>query len=424
MQPDDRMKPSDDELISRIRAGLQDYEEPYVAGTWENFNQRQKSKKGSTFRGRAWRSAAAVLLVGVAFLIHFNSTVDKESVQPAKINKSTQPAKIGNQATDDGLSGNSPETLINKKEMNVASNILPKQYDLSRSDIDVSIKQNTLSMKAIEPFVTSGTDFTAQAGFAAETLPVLFDSPAFATNPVTGKIDSADSKISFENFLATEISSANQEAKKASTGEEDRKWNMGLVVSPSYGNSKKLTMGYGLSLAYALSDKLSLGSGISLNQISAEKDFVQPETMVLLNGKVLESAESNLTGIDIPLDVKYHISKNLYANVGISAFAVLDQSSRNTFVEAKLIERSYNTAEGKEETRTLVESQRTVEKVPDADLGNSKYSGLYNFSFGFKQQVSKNTSLSVEPFVKVPVRENTKGSIKLFGTGLRLKLEI
>jgi hypothetical protein len=177
-------------------------------------------------------------------------------------------------------------------------------------------------------------------------------------------------------------------------------------------------------MAYTLTDKIALSSGIAISEMVASRDFLQPETMISLNGKMLESAESNVTGIDIPLDIKYHLGRNVYANLGVSAFAVMDQSRKNTFVEAKLVERPFNTAEGKQETRTFVESKRTIEKVQDADLKSNTYLGLYNFSFGFKQKVSKTTSLSIEPFVKVPFKDSKHEGLKLSAAGIRFKLEI
>ena len=421
MQLNDRMKPSDDELINRIKAGLQDYEEPYVDGTWENFNQGQESKKGSTFWIKTLSSAAAVLLVGFGLFIYLNNIVNKESVQIAKIKKSTQPA-ISDQVTDKQIAGHSTKVLIDEIEINVDLNTIQQEYNLADPNDNASTDKRALSLKAIESL--SGVDLAPQVSFKPDTLQLSFGSRAIVMTTGKNKKDSANKNISFEDFLANETKSTSKATKEPAPANEDSRWDMGLVVSPSYNNTKKLTLGYGVSMAYALSDKLSLSSGISINQLASEKDFVQPEATTLLNGKILESAESNLTGVDIPFDVKYHFNKNVYANMGISAFAVLDESRKNTYVEARLVEHSFNTAEGKQETRTLVENQRTVEKVPDAGLKNSKYLGLYNFSFGFKQKVSKNTSLSIEPFVKVPVKENKKESLKLFATGLRLKLEI
>ena len=425
MQLNDRMNSSEDELINRIKAGLQDYEEPYVAGRWENFNQGQKSQKGITFRIRAWSSAAAVLLVGFGLFMHIDRIVTRESVKIAKVKKSKQSVILGDLGINDEVTGDSPEVLINETEINGALNTIQKEYILNTPYAYNYTDQNAVSLRAVELLETSETDPASPVNFRPDTRLVTLDSRVIAITPVTGKKDSsASSKVSFEDFLANEIKSANSVDKESDTDDEDSKWDMGLIVSPSYGNTKKLTMGYGVSMAYALSDRIALSSGISINEMAASKDFEQPETMILLNGKVLESAESTLTGIDIPLDIKYHLSKKVYANLGVSAFAVLNQNGKNTFVEAKLVDRSFNTAEGKQETRTFVENQRTIEKIPDADLKSSKYLGLYNFSFGFKQKVSKTKSLSIEPFVKVPIKDSKNETLKLFGTGVRFKLEI
>ncbi|HTM97763.1 MAG TPA: hypothetical protein VL088_03425, partial [Pedobacter sp.] len=50
------------------------------------------------------------------------------------------------------------------------------------------------------------------------------------------------------------------------------------------------------------------------------------------------------------------------------------------------------------------------------------YIGFYNLSFGYTKKVYKNHSLSIEPFVKLPIKVVSQDHLKLMGTGLRLKV--
>jgi hypothetical protein len=140
--------------------------------------------------------------------------------------------------------------------------------------------------------------------------------------------------------------------------------------------------------------------------------------------KDLESVEAKISGIDIPLEVKYHFSKKLYANVGVSAFAVIRHQQNNSYVEQKLVEREASfTAGNKDSFTTFMVTEKTTEKAPEAEVSNDKYLGFYNFSFGYKQKISKSKSVSVEPFMKVPMKEVSKENLRLMGTGVRLKFD-
>ncbi len=95
----------------------------------------------------------------------------------------------------------------------------------------------------IVPGLNNGAVASAEAGPVAET-PVKTDPPR-----------------SFQEFLDAEVKTNPALAQTKTIAEKGDKWEMGLVVAPSIGNSKKLNMGYGVSMAYALSDKVSISSG-------------------------------------------------------------------------------------------------------------------------------------------------------------------
>jgi hypothetical protein len=74
------------------------------------------------------------------------------------------------------------------------------------------------------------------------------------------------------------------------------------------------------------------------------------------------------------------------------------------------------------EIRMLVMNQRVTEKAPEPSV-DSKLIGFYNLSFGIKQPLSKKNTLSLEPFVKLPMKESGPDNLKLIGTGIKLKLD-
>src|SRR5690606_18741992 len=51
----------------------------------------------------------------------------------------------------------------------------------------------------------------------------------------------------------------------------DKKWSVGINVSPNISSSRQLNMGGGVAIAYSVSPKVSLSSGISYLQLDAER---------------------------------------------------------------------------------------------------------------------------------------------------------
>jgi hypothetical protein len=70
---------------------------------------------------------------------------------------------------------------------------------------------------------------------------------------------------------------------------------------------------------------------------------------------------------------------------------------------------------------TVMVAEKVSEPAPQSEVQQNKYLGFYNFSFGFKQKVSKNNTLSIEPFLKVPMKDIKTENLNLIGTGVKLK---
>lgn len=413
MQPIKHMKGSEDELIAHIKESLTGHEEEYVPGSWENFNQIEGKRNAKVFW--LWRlsSAAAVILIaGAAILFFTNKTTDVLPVQNVQQKQKEIPA---------------PSAKIEEK--------IAKEADLPIAVAEheqlAAVRQN----KNVPVYAATQEPINVVSGISTETI-------AEKSNPVVPLVRVPDTKQDivkteakpvtaenkttvFQEFLNNETKKNQGDAvAKSSAPRKEDKWEMGLVVSPSFGNTKKLNMGYGVSMGYALSDKISLNSGVSYSEMAASRSLPAPvSTAIAGESKNLESIEAKVTGIDIPLELKYRLSKNLYANVGVSAFAVINQKQSNSYIQEKLVERDVSSSNGLAELKTFAVNERVVEPAQDSEIKDGKYIGFYNFSFGYKQKISKNKAVSIEPFMKVPMKEVSKENLRLIGTGVRLKLD-
>ncbi|AOM76566.1 outer membrane beta-barrel protein [Pedobacter steynii] len=419
MEPNEHIKLPEDELITHIRESLMAHEEEYVPGAWEDFIQEEPRKKGLLFWLAGLGSAAAVLLIGFGIFFAFEkNTIPGET--EVVINKPLQKKPFSPQIID-----NSTENNIVQKETRLITAGDPK--DKLSHYMEKGPRESMVNV-----LISDERPLVIQNKANQEIVnPVPEPEKVVAKGQVSTQTPQIEKKPSFEDFL-------NQESKQNALAKSDKtmvnresKWEMGLVVAPSLGNNKKLSMGYGVTMGYSLSDKVSINSGLSYSEMGASRSVESPPNTVMMSlavgggvaneSRELKSVNARLRGIDIPLEIKYHLSKRVYANVGISAFAVLDQKQQNTFIESKVEPLAYNNDGGT--AKAMVLNRTVSEEAPKEEVKNDPYLGFYNFSVGYKQKISKGKAFSVEPFIKLPMKELKQENLYLIGTGLRLKFD-
>lgn len=418
MRPVDHMKPSEDEIIAHIKDSLATYEETYAPGAWEHFNKKGSNRPALIIWMGRLSSAAAVILIGMALFWFTKSTPDKAPINLSHEN----PQDVAGITPDITSDSKKAPSSLNQSDLTIENSVRNEMP--AGAEPEEIVKHPEISLVAMVPIpadvkpapsALNTTAISAATGIVQET-----------------KTQEEPKRPSFEEFLKDETIKAVQTEKTAKVAvKEDNKWAVGVVVSPSFGNAGKLNMGYGLSMGYALSDKVSLNSGISYNEMAASRSVGNPLEMaspgassaIAGESKNLESIEQKVTGFDIPLDIKYNLSKSLYANIGISAFAVIDQQRSNNYIQERLVERPSASYAGSNEFKTLVVNEKVSESAPESETASNNYIGFYNFSFGYKQKIAKDKSISIEPFMKVPMREVTKDNLRLMGTGVKLKFD-
>jgi cytoskeletal protein RodZ len=423
----------EDELIAHIKNSLIGHEEEYLPGAWERFDKKEDKNKNFIFWFSRLSGVAAVLIIGLFWFL--NDTPVNVSPDVAKNKTTKSPSNPDTQLpvapkASSSAAENEPvvASAVSKQSGNTGS-LLAKTAIPFNGLNNTNIKDQKIydvpgtNNGLIDPLVSSATQ--SAIALQANGLPL---SAATSSDAVAKK--EGNNKTSFQDFLNRESKENQVLAKGNTTNKNDHKWDMALLVAPSIGNSNKLNMGYGVSMGYNLSNRVSLNSGISYNDLAASTAVTSSGSMDIAtssiarsNTKSLESIDARVSGIDIPLELKYNLSKKLYANVGISAFAVLNQKRSNNFISEKLEQQVSNDASSFADIKVVVLSERVTEEVPNAEVSGNKYIGFYNFSFGFKQKISQKNTFSVEPFMKVPMKEATKDNLRLIGTGVKLKFD-
>ncbi|RZL37560.1 MAG: hypothetical protein EOO96_04795 [Pedobacter sp.] len=442
MKPTEHKTPLEKELIAHIRESLIEHEESYQLGAWEKFNAPEKKRR--PFLLPFLQGAAAILIIGLItfFIVNkkpnaldtVNTNIKTEQPKAGQnpqenIIKIEQKPLISNKANDDE-NGVIADESLEGKELNVS----PKNTSLTNAQNQNILSANeaavATNLSLQNPTtITNKTEIVELQNPVEKKVENVIIKPSSET-VIVAKVE--DTKPNIIDFLANETK--NGTAKKADEKENKNKdrFTVGLVVAPSFGNVKRLNMGYGVSVDYKLSDKFALNSGFAYNQMAASKGVVNNTQSDVASvsaiaksssTKSLESVEERVTGIDIPLEIKYNVSKSLYANFGVSAFAVINQKRDNTFLEAKIVQPQSAGFSSANSFSSVLVTQRVTENQEVTEAQNYSYLGFYNLSFGYRKKISKKNSFAVEPFLKLPMREVKTENLRLIGTGVKLKFD-
>lgn len=428
MQPTEHKQPTEEELIAHIRESLMAHEEPYKEGAWEKFNE-QEPKRRPIFWLNSLSGIAALLAVCFGVFLILNKKplrTTNETTKTAPLKKAAQPIeKITPSVNSTGTQVTARQQADQAQNEQKAAIIAHNHTNTIAMDIaktTVAIAPKTIDL----PIAQTGLN-TAQKTETKVVAPAVIISET----PVIAKNTEEKTKPNMLSILANDTKNNEATAQKKTIDSKESKWALGVVISPSFGNSKKLNMGYGLTMGYSLSDKIALTSGIAYNEMNARKEVglaSSSNSLIVNDAKSLEAVSEKVMGLDIPLEVKYQINKNVYANVGVSAFAVLGQKRNNTFLKNEMVYgpsgptgSAGSSDPGGQFANSYAINKRDTEEAKSSNVGN--YLGFYNLSFGYKQKISKKNFVAIEPFMKLPIKEVSKENLRLMGTGLRLRFD-
>lgn len=421
----------DKELIDHIAAQLQHHEESYSPGAWERFSEKENKPKGFIF-WPLWVAAALILIFGGTFLISNNQNrkqdlviTNKKTTKEKPVGQEKKPAVKNNQVEMVGPL-NTPFT---KNSQVQGASVSP---DSQKIDQAITVLANTNDpVVAIENYNVLDNALTK--------IPLASYGDRKFEIKAEPKKEKPLKKPTFEDLLAQD--SKINELKNTGKTQANAKWEPGVYVAPAMGNDNKVNMNYGFSLSYKLAEKLSISSGIAYSSLSSTSNpstqnaksndamaSAVPSSAALAtysanNAKSLESVNASVRGINIPLELKYNISKKVYTGVGVSALAILNNRQDNNYLVSSGKNVTVANTSGVAEQRLLIVTERVSEPQAQSSSVTDKYIGFYNFSLGYKQKISKKTDFAIEPFLRLPMKTFSNDNLNLTNGGLRLKID-
>lgn len=424
-------KEKNKELIDHIVDKMKVHELPYSEGAWEKFDSHDLSfisKKQTNWK--YWSAAAAVLFIAGASFLYLNQSVVNHAPIVANLPIET---KLGSdQLTIETNKNDVPITKLDhasKQSIGAASPYNDQSSMGTKDKIKNAIASMDHLLDATTHIFTDNNskqepvDMSSKGGNAFVEIKkeeVKNNNLAQNTTPTRKENEGT---LSVAEKLEKLGSIFNLNSDKHDFASAIKKWEVGAFVAPS-STVDKMSMGGGLSLAYQITDKISIRSGVSMQQYGAGVDrqnnlgAVQSAGMafndVVSNSPVINNNESlllarqsvdkelsavnnKLLTIDIPVDVRYHVSKSFYTSLGVSYVGVLDQTQENYFVNGINENTSANNGQA-------VSSPENVKQTFKGNAVNKNdFNGFVNISIGKKMTVGKKLSIAVEPFVKLPV---------------------
>lgn len=430
------------DIIKEMADRLREHSVPYKEGAWERFKEVEKKKPKYLVLWPYLSAAAAILIAVILFLKpEENSVFVKELVKQGVERNIEEKQGDNKERAEQKIESLNAKGGTREEVVIVTAQTKVKTQTEAKTQTEVKtkgIKENTLAFEPNKRIIEN----------EKEQQPIYLDEEKAISNPVN--TTSTESPLASSNaketknpvgFLESLLTIEEKEGLMANK-EIDKKWSVGINVSPNISSSRQLNMGGGVALAYSVSPKISLSSGVSYLQLDAERmphassqmgspqmDFPSsphigsesPGGVYLGTSsrvKTLNRTEANLIGLDIPLSINYHVSKKFYASAGVSVFNVLNEERINQY-ENQEVNVSYSGAENKTPEpmiRTFYSSEVANEKLYEG----KNLSGFFNFSVGYSIPISKKVGLSIEPFLKVPMSSMGEGDMNLRNGGIKI----
>lgn len=430
------------ELIDHLKEVMQAHEEPYKEGSWEHFAASTSTTYIHKKRFPYWAAAVivfAILGAGIWALYNLNS-----NQQASVINNTGNPIKTidsqyvtFNKSDVKIVSNNNEKTSTIKNEKSFFRKVIdhiistnnnngqPVKLSNDEYKDEIEVQKNTIvenNTKFVQP---QSKEPTTKENIAQNNTHNITQQPVQQPNATYNNMYTQNNPI---------IEEDNNNFKK---------WMLAAQVASSLGNNSKVNMSFGINVGYAFNDKVSIHSGAAFSQLNSalhtttapannfpalsdkKENIPMSRNSFFLqensgNNTHLESSELILSGVEIPIEMRYKINKNLYTNVGVSAIALIDNKQKNTYLHESKRPVGFSLSS---ETTTNDVMERTQETISGNNVVNDKLLEFFNVSFGYKQPISNKKNIRIEPFIKLPI-SNTGIKAPLTNAGIRLGLDL
>lgn len=373
-----------DKGLEVIKSLLQNNEEAYREGSWESFSKKKATKTKPVVWLWCSGIAASLLLIGLVVFL-----VDNRQPKPVQL------AGVKFNAEPKGPAEKAPLIALAKITREPAK-------------IKERLSQNLMVRRA---FKVQNNPDSSQTPVAVPQTTAIAQTTQKQTNRPTSNKNTNPYPIYQEN-----------ETNNSTHTQKQDNWMLGMAMATDFSNSKKMGLAVEAVVGYALNPKITIMLSAGYRETSVFKEN-EGQTLAATEEKQLESATVRVTGIEVPLALRYNVNKRLFAKVGVSAFATIKQSGELTYLSSVARVESIVDPDGEVYDKTVISEERSVVNLEDEPQNKKDYKSFINISFGYKYPLLKNKTITLEPFIKLPMQSSKIENVKLSSAGLRLGID-
>lgn len=462
----------DERLSQKMRQTFDKHDEPYNAQGWEMMQQKMNAQKSGKVRALLTSlpikaAAAAILVIGGVFTYKTLQT-DFKGNHPTQQQAGVSAKKYLQQKGFEGVQVLPPSTngthegehtvvaQNNPKTVTPAiqPTVLPKPKPrLSTTTTNVNaakgLIENTEKDKKdiyVNRIVASHTSSKGIVTVKPTRETMAYNVEALAMKDAGYEIINPNGGVTLLDQIAVQSVVNNKETQydnAAVLPKRGKRINFGVMLSSLVNYSdkgekdNKVNLGGGVLSELKLGKRLSITSGVlltrqSLSMRQADNLPTIPTTQSITTNGATESrslgqrssVDMQFVGLDIPVNLQYHISKNphrgLYVSMGLSSLAYLQESYNHNMVET-IAKTYYKGGVGSQLQKVETTNIETNTRSQTAALSRFDFAKMLNVSIGMKYMVAKSMQILIEPYIKYPLNTLTQEELRFGSAGVNLR---
>jgi hypothetical protein len=442
----------DKRLVDKIKDSFQQHQEPFDLQEFEKFKKlyfRRKNNGLKRIGAFWWMGIAASLIAGLILLNQFQfKDEDQNLVDLLTSNDSKTleaPNSIESQKEDQEKS---PENLTSiESDRKVQENLYKKPEHSTKTGPNKTENKSTQSRSernlSLGPTIVGNFETTEEINTTSEKI----ESPIENSKPITLNKEESETEHKTLDYIKTWLGEK-PELEEKQTLEKTEKQNdpvkLGVMVAPQTisNATQAMNLGAGMMSEFSFSKRLKLDVGLAYARQQMTPTSRGGDSFASVNvadGTALynamssaEAARSAFAGnfinatrefsfgqLEIPINLKYKVLENknsdIYLISGFSNMVYLNQQTTTTFSTANLAQGNFVGTQPAIQTFTQTDG-------PGGDSGNIDSGQMVNLGFGFEQNLKNGTFLSIEPFYKFSLGDQTFNNQQFSIGGINLRM--
>ena len=405
---------TESELFAQIKQSLDNYQEAYIPGSWENFVQQRNAKKRALFLRVAAGIAACLLLGFAGYNFIPTGKVQQMETQEAQVSQvkptpaelATPPASAAIAATGRSAS-EVKNTLVARSGSKVIS-VPAKRFFPARAEHPVQLQV-----------------LAATANDSVQVVPATSATPE--NRAVKNSSDStriAKDTIPAKSGFVNPIQLATEENQNRATLHK-RKVRLGVNFSPGISTAQASgSFNYtgGLSADILLFSNFQLSTGV---QVENQNVLEKTQGVVSSSAAPSNQTRTKMINLDVPVNITWKFrsekTRAYYVSAGLSSLVYLNQQNKNTTYSQDLVPVSSLVAGEEVKSYNVVNQVSVTENSVTPDQAFD-FAGRVNIMVGFETRLSDRLFIHIEPFAKIPASGVAPKILNHTSTGINFKI--